>query len=124
MSLVPSHHQPTCVRFRPRSRRLFLRHGRTGRALGSLVHGGFIALSNSAYHLVARRLTSWENHRTAQSFEGSLIIKSCVFVFCNSYSSEPPPTPGPPERAPLRCPTRSRIAWGAPGAVPPRNLNQ
>jgi hypothetical protein len=63
------------------------RHGNAGLAGGGLLHGAFIALSNSAYHWAARVLTRWENHRTAAHFDGALIIKSCLFVFFNSYST-------------------------------------
>ena len=37
------------------------------------------------YEKVARRLTSWENHRTHNEFENSLITKRFVFEFLDAY---------------------------------------
>lgn len=67
--------------------RFYFRFGYFGYGLGAGLHGAFISLSNQANHLLAHRLTVWENHRSLESFEGALIIKTTLFVFFNSYST-------------------------------------
>mmetsp|Transcript_20824 Transcript_20824/g.53741 ORF Transcript_20824/g.53741 Transcript_20824/m.53741 type:complete len:693 (-) Transcript_20824:468-2546(-) len=56
-----------------------------GKVLGGIVNGIVIAIFNAIYKKVATTLTKWENHRTMSSFETSLVIKSFLFQFVNSY---------------------------------------
>lgn len=56
-----------------------------GSALGGMLNGLFIALSNMLYAKVARRLNDYENHRTQTSFDNALIVKTMFFQFVNSY---------------------------------------
>lgn len=67
--------------------RFYIEMGTIGYGLGAGLHGAFIALSNNANHALAHRLTVWENHKSLESFEGALIIKTMLFVFFNSYST-------------------------------------
>mmetsp|Transcript_8718 Transcript_8718/g.13019 ORF Transcript_8718/g.13019 Transcript_8718/m.13019 type:complete len:739 (+) Transcript_8718:66-2282(+) len=46
-----------------------------------------IVIFNMIYNWVARQLTIRENHRTATSFDDSMIAKLFIFQFVNSYAS-------------------------------------
>jgi hypothetical protein len=39
------------------------------------------------YRKVAVTLTDWENHRTSQEYENTLLVKNFIFQFVNSYIS-------------------------------------
>jgi hypothetical protein len=46
-----------------------------------------IQLFNFCYNIIAVKLTELENHRTQSEFENSLIMKTYVFQFVNSFNS-------------------------------------
>eukprot|EP00455_Lapot_gusevi_P038989 TRINITY_DN4368_c0_g1_i1.p1 TRINITY_DN4368_c0_g1~~TRINITY_DN4368_c0_g1_i1.p1 ORF type:complete len:875 (+),score=361.69 TRINITY_DN4368_c0_g1_i1:82-2706(+) len=46
-----------------------------------------IAILDAVYKIVATALNDWENHRTATQYEDSLIAKTFLFQFVNSYFS-------------------------------------
>ena len=46
-----------------------------------------IGVLNIVYQKVAQRLTNWENHRSDNSYESALVIKTFIFQFVNSYAS-------------------------------------
>ena len=58
-----------------------------GGVLGGVLNAMLIMILNMIYRKVAKYLTNWENHRTQQDFEYSLIIKNFLFQFVNSYIS-------------------------------------
>eukprot|EP00298_Acanthocystis_sp_HF-20_P014252 c20694_g1_i1.p1 GENE.c20694_g1_i1~~c20694_g1_i1.p1 ORF type:complete len:749 (+),score=243.26 c20694_g1_i1:36-2249(+) len=47
----------------------------------------FITVMNIVYAIIAEKLNSFENHRTATQHEDALIIKTFLFQFVNSYIS-------------------------------------
>eukprot|EP00658_Telonema_sp_P-2_P033209 TRINITY_DN24422_c0_g1_i2.p1 TRINITY_DN24422_c0_g1~~TRINITY_DN24422_c0_g1_i2.p1 ORF type:complete len:403 (-),score=93.36 TRINITY_DN24422_c0_g1_i2:480-1688(-) len=58
-----------------------------GPVVAGLVNGFSIQLLNFLYEMVAFKLTDWENHRTVQDYENSLIGKQFGFQFINNYGS-------------------------------------
>eukprot|EP00742_Colponemidia_sp_Colp-10_P013457 GILJ01015198.1.p1 GENE.GILJ01015198.1~~GILJ01015198.1.p1 ORF type:complete len:1337 (+),score=187.94 GILJ01015198.1:75-4085(+) len=57
------------------------------RFLGGLLAGCTISVLNLFYNFLARWFTNLENHKTDASFESSLITKTFLFRFVNSYIS-------------------------------------
>ena len=55
--------------------------------LVSIINAIFIIIFNYIYFYLAFILTDFENFKTQTQFEKSLIIKSLVFQFINSYNS-------------------------------------
>lgn len=51
------------------------------------MHSVVINILNTLYSAVARKLTLFENHRTARDFANSLIMKRFIFEFLDCYSS-------------------------------------
>jgi len=56
-------------------------------AIPGILNGIMIAVFNVLYEMLAEILTDWENHKTQTSYEDSLIIKTFLFQFMNSYCS-------------------------------------
>ena len=54
-----------------------------GKIIIGLTNGLALTLLNGVYHLVAKALTNWENHRTRTEHENALILKTFVFQFIN-----------------------------------------
>ena len=52
-----------------------------------LVNSIQIVVFNLIYHFLAVRFTNYENHKTIQKFEDSLIMKLFLFNFCNTFNS-------------------------------------
>jgi len=71
--------------------RLFIVDTKLGPTWGGLIGGCVSGISIVALNLIwkqlAMRLTVWENHRTHQGYENSLIIKIFLFYFINNYTS-------------------------------------
>jgi anoctamin-10/anoctamin-7 len=61
--------------------------GQGGNLIAAVVQAVQIQVLNYVYGLVSEKLNDYENHRTASDFEDSLIIKSFLFKFINSYNS-------------------------------------
>jgi anoctamin-10/anoctamin-7 len=55
--------------------------------IASVLNTVQITIFNMIYQWVAVKLTNWENHRTDTLYEDSLIVKTFVFQFVNSYAS-------------------------------------
>ena len=55
--------------------------------IGGIAFAGQIAVMNEVYKIIAKKLTSWENHRTDSAYEANMITKAFVFQFINSYGS-------------------------------------
>jgi len=55
--------------------------------LGGIINAVVIVTLNYLYKFVAKWLNDWENHRTASEYSDSLITKTFVFQFVNSYIS-------------------------------------
>ena len=53
----------------------------------SVINAVQIAVFNILYQYLAHFLTNWENHRTQSAFESSLIAKTFLFQFVNSFNS-------------------------------------
>ncbi|KAJ3105996.1 hypothetical protein HDU97_007180 [Phlyctochytrium planicorne] len=58
-----------------------------GTALSAVLTLLNIVLITPLYLNLAHRLNQWENHRTFQQFEDSLITKTFTFIFINNFSS-------------------------------------
>jgi Calcium-activated chloride channel len=58
-----------------------------GRFVPGILTGLLISISDVIWSKTALKLTHWENHRTSQSFDNSLIYKRFAFSFCSCYSS-------------------------------------
>ncbi len=52
-----------------------------------LVNSIQIVIFNLVYHFLAVRFTNYENHKTIQEYEDSLILKLFLFNFCNTFNS-------------------------------------
>lgn len=52
-----------------------------------LVNAIAVVVIDAIYKLVAVRLTEWENHKTLDDFESSLILKLFLFSFANTFNS-------------------------------------
>ena len=50
-----------------------------------VIHSGCIYTLNTIYRLIARKLTEWENHRTQDNFDNSLILKRFLFEAFDCY---------------------------------------
>jgi len=61
--------------------------GQGGNLIAAVVQAVQIQVLNYVYSLVSEKLNEYENHRTSSEFENSLIIKSFLFKFVNSYNS-------------------------------------
>jgi hypothetical protein len=59
----------------------------TASIITALINAIQIQLLNALYNAVAIRLTDYENHRTNTEYEDSLIAKTFIFQFVNSFSS-------------------------------------
>jgi hypothetical protein len=59
----------------------------TGSIITALINAVQIQVLNAVYNSVAIRLTDYENHRTNTEYEDSLIAKTFIFQFVNSFSS-------------------------------------
>jgi len=46
-----------------------------------------IGVLNAVYRTVAQKINQWENHRTDSDYENTLIAKTFLFQFVNSYAS-------------------------------------
>ncbi|XP_067889728.1 anoctamin-7-like [Heterodontus francisci] len=46
-----------------------------------------IIILGKVYHIIAVKMTDWENHRTQTNYSDALILKLFAFHFANSYSS-------------------------------------
>jgi len=57
-----------------------------GRYLGSGILAVQIEIFNAIYSWVAMRMTEEENHKTQSQFDQSLIMKTFIFQFVNSYN--------------------------------------
>ena len=68
--------------------RLRRQTGLSGQACGSMLHGGFIAVSNWAYFQFALWLTRWENHRSHAHFE--VACKQVMPLYPLTYSTHLP----------------------------------
>ncbi|XP_067841513.1 anoctamin-7-like [Heptranchias perlo] len=53
----------------------------------SLLNVVSIITLGKVYHIIAVKMTDWENHRTRTNYNDSLILKLFAFHFANSYSS-------------------------------------
>jgi hypothetical protein len=49
------------------------------------LHSGVVLLLNTLYGRIARVLTEWENHRTVQEHENSLVLKRFLFEMFDCY---------------------------------------
>ena len=58
-----------------------------GGVVASIANAVVIQVMNIIYGTVAIKLTNYENHRTDTNYEDSLIAKTFVFQFVNSYAS-------------------------------------
>ena len=58
-----------------------------GGIIASIANAVVIQVMNIIYGVVAIKLTNFENHRTDTNYEDSLIAKTFVFQFVNSYAS-------------------------------------
>jgi len=63
------------------------RVGRFSQFVASGINALWITLLNIVFRYVARMLTNFENHRTEEEHERSLLLKLFVFCFVNSYTS-------------------------------------
>jgi len=59
----------------------------TGNIITAIINAIQINILNVIYGKVAFRLTEFENHRTETQYENSLIAKTFLFKFINSYNS-------------------------------------
>jgi hypothetical protein len=58
----------------------------TGGIFGAaLLTAIYVEVSGHLYRRVAHRLTAWENHRCYEVHRDSLILKLCLFSFCNKF---------------------------------------
>lgn len=55
--------------------------------IASLLNAIQIVIFNAIYSKIAYWMTNFENHKTQSSYEKSLILKSCLFQFINSFNS-------------------------------------
>ena len=97
-----------------------------GSVLGGALLAAYTELTNTPLRALAKALTDHENHRTQTAHDDALILKTCLFLFTNSYASlvyvafvkarclttaAPPQRPATPPRclplavAPRRSPT-------------------
>ncbi|XP_060682951.1 anoctamin-7-like [Hemiscyllium ocellatum] len=53
----------------------------------SLLNVVSIIILGKVYHIIAVKMTDWENHRTQTNYNDALILKLFAFHFANSYSS-------------------------------------
>ncbi|XP_078078837.1 anoctamin-7-like [Mustelus asterias] len=53
----------------------------------SLLNVISIIILAKVYHIIAVKMTDWENHRTQTNYNDALILKLFAFHFANSYSS-------------------------------------
>jgi len=58
-----------------------------GGIVSGIINAFQIQLMNFIYTKVALKLNDWENHKTQTQYEDSLIAKSFLFKFINSYNS-------------------------------------
>jgi hypothetical protein len=58
-----------------------------GNLITAIIQAIQIQILNYVYSLVSEKLNDYENHRTSSEFENSLIVKSFLFKFINSYNS-------------------------------------
>lgn len=56
-----------------------------GTAIAGGINAGQIAMFNEIYRMLARKMTSWENHRSQMEYENNLIVKTFLFRFFNNY---------------------------------------
>lgn len=59
----------------------------TGSIITALLNAVQIQILNAIYNFIAIRLTDYENHRTNTEYEDSLIAKTFIFQFVNSFAS-------------------------------------
>jgi hypothetical protein len=59
----------------------------TGGIITALINAIQIQVLNAVYNNIAVALTDYENHRTNTEYEDSLIGKTFIFQFVNSFSS-------------------------------------
>ncbi|XP_078402256.1 anoctamin-7-like [Cetorhinus maximus] len=55
--------------------------------VASLLNVVSIITLGKVYHIIAIKMTDWENHRTQTNYNDALILKLFAFHFANSYSS-------------------------------------
>ena len=55
--------------------------------IASTINAIQIVIFNFIFVIVAQKLTNYENHKMQSTYEISLIIKTFIFQFCNSYFS-------------------------------------
>lgn len=67
--------------------RLYTSIGGNASIVASALNSIQIVIFNMIYNTVATKLTNYENHRTATSYDDSLISKLFIFQFVNSYAS-------------------------------------
>ncbi|XP_043547893.1 anoctamin-7-like [Chiloscyllium plagiosum] len=53
----------------------------------SLLNVVSIIILGKVYHIIAVKMTDWENHRTQTNYNDALILKLFAFHFANSYAS-------------------------------------
>lgn len=58
-----------------------------GGIITALINAIQIQVLNAIYNVIAIRLTQYENHRTDTEYEDSLIAKTFIFQFVNSFAS-------------------------------------
>ncbi|XP_038674719.1 anoctamin-7-like isoform X1 [Scyliorhinus canicula] len=55
--------------------------------VSSLLNALSISILGKVYHVIAVKMTDWENYRTQTDYNDALIIKLFAFEFANNYSS-------------------------------------
>ncbi|GCB78477.1 hypothetical protein scyTo_0015837 [Scyliorhinus torazame] len=55
--------------------------------VSSLLNALSISILGKVYHIIAVKMTDWENYRTQTDYNDALIIKLFAFEFANNYSS-------------------------------------
>eukprot|EP00937_MAST-01D_sp_MAST-1D-sp2_P001535 g1535.t1 len=66
---------------------LMLLYGKLGASFAGILMAGQISSMNVVYKMLAKWLTTKENHRTESEFQSNMISKAFVFQFVNSYGA-------------------------------------